>query len=84
MVVYKLVFQVPYDEESWDPEVADELRTVTPGDPHGPHIKLYPGRKDPETGEPCALIRCKHRSLEEVEAYARRVRETLPRLLGEA
>ena len=76
-MVYKLVFQVPYDEEWWDPELAAELRMSTPGDPHGPHVKLYPGQTDRETGEPCAFIRCKHHSLAELERLVARV---LPRL----
>lgn len=76
-MVYKLVFQVPYDAGWWDPEVAEELRLTTPGDPHGPHVKIYPGRTDQETGQPCALIRCKHHSLADLERLVSRV---LPRL----
>ena len=81
-MVFKIVFQVPFDEDRWDPEVAADLGLRTPGDPHGPHIKIYTGRRDPETGAPCALIRCKHVSLAEVERFAQRVRDRLPRLLG--
>jgi hypothetical protein len=79
--VYKLVFQVPYDEDSWDTEVADELRLVTPGDHHGPHVKIYPGRVDKETGEPCAFIRCKHHSLAGLQAMVARVLPQLEKLL---
>jgi len=82
-LVFKIVFQVPYDDECWDQDVADELRLVTPGDPHGPHIKVYPNQRDPETGEPCAHIRCKHHSLDAVQGLAARVRERLPALLGQ-
>ena len=81
-MVYKIVFQVPYDEDHWDPEVAKALRTETPGDPHGPHIKLAANVRDAETGEPCAMIRCKHHTLPQVEALAAKVRQALPELLG--
>ena len=81
-MVFKIVFQVPYDEACWDEQLASNLRRVTPGDPHGPHIKIYVDERDPETGEPCARIRCKHHSLSEVERLAASVRAVLPALLG--
>lgn len=81
-MVFKIVFQVPYDIDRWDPEVADELRMVTPGDPHGPHIKLSPPVSDSETGESCVQIRCKHASLEEVERLVSIVLEAIPRLIN--
>lgn len=80
-MVYKIVFHVPYDPAAWDPDVAAALRRETPGDPHGPHIKIATGVRDAETGEPVAIIRCKHHTLEAVEAYAAEVREALPRLV---
>ena len=82
-MVYKLVFQVPYDEDWWDPDVAAELRMTTPGDPHGPHVKIYPAKIDQETGAPCAFIRCKHHSLEELERLVARVLARLAELVPE-
>jgi hypothetical protein len=81
-MVFKIVFQVPYNADQWDPDVASALRVETPGDRHGPHIKIAVDIKDAETGEPCAMIRCKHNSLESVELLADRVRLVLPELLG--
>ena len=84
MAVYKQVFQVPYDPEFWDEDVAERLRTYTPGDPHGPHIKIYTGIQDAETGELCAQIRCKHHALKDVQMLADRVQRALPHLLGDS
>ena len=80
-MVFKIVFHVPYDEERWDPDLAARLRQVTPGDPHGPHIKIATGVVDAETGALMATIRCKHHSLAQVEVLAARVRAALPALL---
>lgn len=64
MEVYKAVIQVPHDDDLADAVLA--LRWQESANPHGPHIKVYPDRKDPETDEPCIQIRCKHRSLDEL------------------
>ena len=75
MEVFKAVIQVPYDEELADAALA--LRWQESGNPHGPHIKVYPDRRDPETDEPCIQIRCKHRSLEELRGLVERVLQAL-------
>ena len=80
-MVYKIVFHVPYDEEFWDPDEAARLRRETPGDPHGPHIKIAADIPDAETGDRVAIIRCKHHTYAEVEALASLVRDALPRLV---
>ena len=79
-MVYKLVFQVPYDEGCWDPGVAAELRMTTPGDPDRPHVQLYPGQTDREIGAPCALICCKDHSVAELERLVARVLTSLGEL----
>lgn len=80
-MVFKIVFHIPYDEDVWDPDLAADLRRETPGDPHGPHIKIAADVPDAETGERVAIIRCKHHSLGEVEALANLVRNALPDLV---
>ena len=80
-MVFKIVFHVPYDEDFWDPDLAARLRRETPGDEHGPHIKIAADVPDAETGERVAIIRCKHHSLSEVEALAKLVRDALPHLV---
>ena len=66
--MYKLVLQVPEDE-------ADVL--IDPwqdsANPHGPHIKIYRNQTCPETGRAMTFVRCKHKSLQEVEELMTRV-----------
>lgn len=68
-MVFKVVFQIPFDQSKWDGTWAKDLRTETPGDPHGPHIKIYANQKDVETGAKVAFIRCKHTDLENLKQY---------------
>ena len=75
MKVYKAVIQVPHDDELADAALA--LRWQESENPHGPHIKVYPDRSDPETDEPCIQIRCKHRGLDELRGLVDRVLEAL-------
>lgn len=80
-MIFKAVFQIPYYEGTWDPIWANELRVETPGNPHGPYIKIYANEKDSETGEKVIFIRCKETSLEGLKKYADRVFEKLPEIL---
>ena len=70
--VYKAVFQLP-DDPVWRECLVDELRWQEGTDPHGPHIKIYPEKRDPETDEPCVHVRCKHHSLEDLRRLMNRV-----------
>lgn len=49
-MVFKVVFQIPFDQIKWDETWANELRIETPGDPHGPQIKIYANEKDAGDG----------------------------------
>jgi len=69
--VYKAVIQVPSDNV-WVDDLMT-LRWQANSNPHGPHIKVYPGIKDAETGEECVQIRCKHQSIEELNQLLERV-----------
>ena len=80
-MILKVVFQLPYDESTWDPTWANELRVETPGNPHGPHIKIYANEKDSETGEKVIFVRCKQTSLEGLKKYVDAVFEKFPEIL---
>ncbi len=72
-MVYKIVFQIPYDEDNWDDGWANDLKVEVPGNPHGPHIKIYPNQKDQESGERCTFIRCKHENIKDLKRFAKKV-----------
>ncbi len=80
-MVIKVVFQIPFDENKWDEAWTKELRTESPGDPHGPHIKIYANQKDVETGEKVIFIRCKHTDLENLKQYVDKVMKKIPEVL---
>lgn len=80
-MIFKVVFQIPFDQSKWDETWAKELRTEIPGDPHGPHIKMYANQKDVETGERVIFIRCKHTNLDDLKGYVDRVMAKLPEIL---
>ena len=82
MTIYKLVFQLPYDPDSWDEIVAEELGEETPRNRHGPHIRAETGRVDSETGDACAKVRCKTYSAEELRRQAAKVMERIEELVG--
>lgn len=65
--MYKIVIHVP-ESEGLDAEPWQETE-----DPHGPHIKVYHGRKCAETDEAMTIIRCKNSSLAGVVDLVRRV-----------
>jgi hypothetical protein len=50
-MVFKVVFQIFFDQSKWEETWAKELRTETPGNPHDPHIKIYANPKDAEGRE---------------------------------
>lgn len=81
VMVFKVVFQIPFDQSKWDETWAKDLRTETPGDPHGPHIKIYANQKDAETGERVIFIRCKHTDLENLKQYVDKVMQKIPEVL---
>lgn len=66
--MYKIVLQVPELES----EVFAEPWQET-SDPHGPHVKVYKHQSCSETGAPMTIVRCKHRTLEEVQTLMSRV-----------
>ena len=66
--MFKIVLQVPELENEVLVEPWQES-----SDPHGPHIKIYRNKSCAETGAPITIIRCKHRTLEDVEALMNRV-----------
>lgn len=80
-MIFKAVFQIPCNENTWDEQWARELRTETPGDPHGPHIKIYANQKDVETGEKVIFIRCKHTNFEDLEKYIDKVMGKIKEIL---
>jgi len=80
-MVFKVVFQIPFDEGKWDEEWAREMRVEMPGNPNGPHIKIYANEKDAETGENVTFIRCKHTNLEDLKKYVNKIMERLPEVL---
>ena len=80
-MVIKVVFQIPFDENKWDEAWTKELRTESPSDPHGPHMKIYANQKDVETGEKVIFIRCKHTDLENLKQYVNRIMERIPEVL---
>ena len=61
--MFKVVLQVP----ELGSEVLIEPWQET-SDPHGPHIKVYRHQACAETGAPMTFVRCKHRTLIEVQA----------------
>ena len=81
-MVYKIVFQIPYDEDSWDDDWASDLKVEMPGNPHGPHIKISPNQKDHESGERCTFIRCKHDNLTELKRFVDKVFLKLPEMIN--
>jgi len=81
-MVLKVVFQIPFDQSKWGGTWAKDLRTETPGDPHGPHIKIYGNQKDAETGERMTFIRCKHKDLEILKQYVNKVMKKIPEVLS--
>jgi len=69
--MYKAVLQVP--TEAVDDEALLALRWQETEDPHGPHIKVYRDKVDAETGESCVFIRCKHRSIDQLNTLIAQV-----------
>ena len=66
--MFKVVLQVPELKS----EVLVEPWQET-SDPHGPHIKIYRNQACAETGAPMTFVRCKHRTLSEVQALMNKV-----------
>jgi len=77
MIMFKVVFQIPYDEDTWDEDWSQTLRVETPGDPHGPHIEIYPNQIDHETGQKVVFIRCKHNNLKDLKRFVAKVLKSL-------
>ena len=73
--MYKAVLQVP--TEAVEDEALLDLRWQETSDPHGPHIKVYRDKVDAETGESCVFIRCKHRSVEQLNELISRVSKAI-------
>jgi hypothetical protein len=71
------VFQIPHNEDTWDNNWADSLRIETKGNPHGPHIKIYPNQTVHETGEKVTFIRCKHTNLKDSKGFVEKVFHSL-------
>ena len=80
-MIFKVVFQIPYDESTSDPVWANELRAETPSNPHCPHIKIYADERDSETGGKVIVMRWKKTRLEGLKKYVDTVFENLPDIL---
>ena len=62
--VYKTAIQVPITEGA---DLEPLLEWSEGPDRHGPHIRCIL-TKDAETGEPCLIVRCKHRTRQELSS----------------